>query len=125
VPPPPAPVIADAFVAFRHNLFRRLSPKAPSTRPSSFATALERGEAGAGSARRVSAPHSYGVTALMDRGANLVVMAPGFASDPEKFELTVFSRIAFRLARSLCLYGGVLFARPLAAAAFAGALNVC
>ena len=54
-------------------------------------------------------------------------MAPGFVSDPEKFDLTVFlTRIAFPylgLVSLLAFYSGVLNARGrFAAAAFAPAL---
>ena len=130
--------VADAFfVAFRFpNLFRRLFAEGAfnSAFVPLFAKALE-GE-GEESARRfgeeamsVLLTALLVLTALVEIAMPILmfVMAPGFASDPAKFDLTVvLTRIAFpylTLVSLLALYSGVLNARGrFAAAAFAPAL---
>jgi putative peptidoglycan lipid II flippase len=130
--------VADAFfVAFRFpNLFRRLFAEGAfnSAFVPLFAKALE-GE-GENSARRfgeeslsVLLTALLALTALVEIAMPILmfVMAPGFASDPAKFDLTVvLTRIAFpylTLVSLLALYSGVLNARGrFAAAAFAPAL---
>jgi putative peptidoglycan lipid II flippase len=130
--------IADAFfVAFRFpNLFRRLFAEGAfnSAFVPLFAKALE-GD-GEESARRfgeealaVLLTALLIVTAIAEIAMPILmyVMAPGFAADPEKFDLTVFlTRIAFpylALVSLVAFYSGVLNARGrFAAAAFAPAL---
>ncbi|MCP4385514.1 MAG: murein biosynthesis integral membrane protein MurJ [Hyphomicrobiales bacterium] len=130
--------ISDAFfVAFRiPNLFRRLFAEGafnPAFVPL-FARRLE-GE-GEQSARRFGSESLSAllaalliVTALAEVAMPLLllVFAPGFLDDPEKFDLTVFlTRVAFPylvLVSLLAFYSGVLNARGrFAAAAFAPAL---
>lgn len=130
--------ISDAFfVAFRiPNLFRRLFAEGAfnSAFVPLYARALE-GE-GEEAARRFGAESfSALLTALLvftalaeiAMPAFMLVFAPGFLSDPAKFDLTVFlTRIAFpylALVSLLAFYSGVLNARGrFAAAAFAPAL---
>ena len=131
--------VADAFfVAFRFpNLFRRLFAEGAfnSAFVPLFARALEgEGEArGAevrrGGARRSSSPRcSSSPRSPRSRcRSSCIVLAPGFAADPEKFDLTVFlTRITFPylgLISLVAFYSGVLNARGrFAAAAFAPAL---
>ena len=130
--------VADAFfVAFRFpNLFRRLFAEGAfnSAFVPLFAKSLE-GE-GEGPARRFGEEAlSVLLTALLVFTAIaeiampllMFVMAPGFAADPEKFDLTVLlTRIAFPYLAFISLvafYSGVLNARGrFAAAAFSPAL---
>ncbi len=130
--------VADAFfVAFRFpNLFRRLFAEGAfnSAFIPLFTKALE-GEGEAEARRFGEEALSTLLTALLVVTAIaeiampllMLVMAPGFFSDPEKFDLTVFlTRIAFpylALVSIVALYSGVLNARGrFAAAAFAPAL---
>ncbi|SHF62219.1 putative peptidoglycan lipid II flippase [Kaistia soli DSM 19436] len=133
--------VADAFlVAFRFpNLFRRLF--AEGAFASAFVPLFARTLEGEG----VDAARRFGSEALSALLALLIaitlvavigmvplmyVMAPGFVSDPAKFDLTVMlTRIAFpylTLISLLALYSGVLNARGrfLAAAMAPGLLNV-
>jgi putative peptidoglycan lipid II flippase len=130
--------VADAFfVAFRFpNLFRRLFAEGAFN--SAFVPLYARSLEGEGeSAARRFAEDSLSVllttllifTALTEIAMPILmyVMAPGFVSDPEKFDLTVFlTRIAFpylALVSLLAFFSGVLNARGrFAAAAFAPAL---
>jgi putative peptidoglycan lipid II flippase len=130
--------VADAFfVAFRFpNLFRRLFAEGAfnSAFIPLFAKSLE-GE-GEAAAKRFGEEALSGlltvlliVTAVAEIAMPLLmlIMAPGFLSDPEKFDLTVFlTRIAFpylAMVSLVALYSGVLNARGrFAAAAFAPAL---
>ncbi|WP_421725467.1 murein biosynthesis integral membrane protein MurJ [Bauldia sp.] len=130
--------ISDAFfVAFRiPNLFRRLFAEGAfnSAFVPLFARRLE-GE-GEESARRFGAESLSAlitallvVTAIAEIAMPLLmfVFAPGFYSDPQKYDLTVFlTRVAFpylTLVSLLAFYSGVLNARGrFAAAAFAPAL---
>jgi putative peptidoglycan lipid II flippase len=130
--------VADAFfVAFRFpNLFRRLFAEGAfnSAFVPLYARALE-GE-GEAEARRfgeeslsVLLTTLLVVTAIAEIAMPLLmlVMAPGFVTDPEKFDLTVFlTRIAFPylgLVSLTAFYSGVLNSRGrFAAAAFAPAL---
>jgi len=130
--------VADAFfVAFRFpNLFRRLFAEGAfnSAFVPLYARALEgEGEAEARKfgeeALSVLLTSLLVVTAVAEIAMPLLmfVMAPGFASDPEKFDLTVFlTRIAFPylgLVSLTAFYSGVLNSRGrFAAAAFAPAL---
>lgn len=130
--------IADAFfVAFRFpNLFRRLFAEGAfnSAFVPLYARALE-GEGEAAARKFGEEALSMLLTSLLIFTAIaeitmpilMFVMAPGFVSDPEKFDLTVFlTRIAFPylgLVSLLAFYSGVLNARGrFAAAAFAPAL---
>jgi putative peptidoglycan lipid II flippase len=130
--------IADAFfVAFRFpNLFRRLFAEGAfnSAFVPLYARALE-GE-GEEAARRFGEEALSAlltmlliVTAVAEIAMPILMyaMAPGFVSDPAKFDLTVFlTRIAFPylgLVSLVAFYSGVLNARGhFAAAAFAPAL---
>jgi putative peptidoglycan lipid II flippase len=130
--------VADAFfVAFRFpNLFRRLFAEGAfnSAFVPLFAKALE-GE-GEAEAKRFAEEALSGlftallvVTAIIEIAMPLFmfVLAPGFAADPDKFDLTVaLTRIAFpylALVALVALYSGVLNARGrFAAAAFAPTL---
>lgn len=130
--------VADAFfVAFRFpNLFRRLFAEGAfnSAFVPLFAKSLE-GD-GEAEARRFAEEALSGlltallaVTAVIEIAMPLFmyVLAPGFSSDPAKFELTVvLTRIAFpylTFVSLVALYSGVLNARGrFAAAAFAPAL---
>ncbi|MCB1497523.1 MAG: murein biosynthesis integral membrane protein MurJ [Bauldia sp.] len=130
--------IADAFfVAFRFpNLFRRLFAEGAFN--SAFVPLYARSLEGEGedAARRFGEEALSALltallifTALAEIAMPILmyVMAPGFVSDPEKFDLTVFlTRIAFpylALVSLLAFYSGVLNARGrFAAAAFAPAL---
>ncbi len=130
--------VADAFfVAFRvPNLFRRLFAEGAFNAAfvPLFAKSLEtEGEAEA--QRFGSEALSALLTALLVLSAVIeiamplfmYVLAPGFASEPDKFDLTVFlTRIAFPylvFVSLLAFYSGVLNARDrFAAAAFAPAL---
>lgn len=130
--------VADAFfVAFRFpNLFRRLFAEGAfnSAFVPLYARALEgEGEAEARKfgeeALSVLLTSLLVITAIAEIAMPLLmfVMAPGFASDPEKFDLTVFlTRIAFPylgLVSLTAFYSGVLNSRGrFAAAAFAPAL---
>ena len=130
--------VADAFfVAFRFpNLFRRLFAEGAfnSAFVPLYARALEgEGEAEARKfgeeALSVLLTSLLVVTAIAEIAMPILmyVMAPGFASDPEKFDLTVFlTRIAFPylgLVSLTAFYSGVLNSRGrFAAAAFAPAL---
>jgi putative peptidoglycan lipid II flippase len=130
--------VADAFfVAFRFpNLFRRLFAEGAfnSAFVPLYARTLEgEGEAEARKfgeeALSVLLTSLLVVTAIAEITMPLLmfVMAPGFSSDPEKFELTVFlTRIAFpylALVSLVAFYSGVLNSRGrFAAAAFAPAL---
>lgn len=130
--------VADAFfVAFRFpNLFRRLFAEGAfnSAFVPLYARALE-GEGEAAARRFGEEALSALLTALLIFTALaeiampilMYVMAPGFVSDPEKFDLTVvLTRIAFpylALVSMLAFFSGVLNARGrFAAAAFAPAL---
>ena len=130
--------VADAFfVAFRFpNLFRRLFAEGAfnSAFVPLFAKALE-GDGEAEARRFGEEALSVLLTALLVLTAIaeiampllMFVMAPGFASDPQKFDLAVvLTRIAFpylTFVSLLALYSGVLNARGrFAAAAFAPAL---
>ncbi|HET7714958.1 MAG TPA: murein biosynthesis integral membrane protein MurJ [Bauldia sp.] len=130
--------VADAFfVAFRFpNLFRRLFAEGAFN--SAFVPLYARALEGDGEAEA----RKFGeealsalltallvVTAVAEVAMPLLmfVMAPGFASDPEKFDLTVYlTRIAFPylgLVSIVAFYSGVLNSRGrFAAAAFAPAL---
>jgi len=130
--------VADAFfVAFRFpNLFRRLFAEGAfnSAFVPLFAKALE-GDGEAEARRFGSEALSALLTALLVLTAvieiamplAMFVLAPGFAADPEKFDLTVvLTRIAFpylAFVALVALYSGVLNARGrFAAAAFAPTL---
>ena len=130
--------VADAFfVAFRFpNLFRRLFAEGAfnSAFVPLYARALE-GEGEQAARRFAEDSLSVLLTALLIFTALteiampilMYVMAPGFVSDPDKFDLTVFlTRIAFpylALVSLLAFFSGVLNARGrFAAAAFAPAL---
>jgi putative peptidoglycan lipid II flippase len=130
--------VADAFfVAFRFpNLFRRLFAEGAFNAAfvPLFAKALE-GD-GEAEARRFGSEALSAlltliliVTAIVEIAMPLfmLVMAPGFASDPDKFDLAVLlTRIAFpylAMVSLVAFYSGVLNARGrFAAAAFAPAL---
>jgi putative peptidoglycan lipid II flippase len=130
--------VADAFVvAFRlPNLFRRLFAEGAfnSAFVPMFARTLEgEGEAEArrfgGEALSILLTALLVLTALAEITMPLLmfVLAPGFASDPEKFDLSVLlTRIAFpylTLVSLVALYSGVLNSRgKFAAAAFAPAM---
>ena len=127
--------VADAFfVAFRFpNLFRRLFAEGAfnSAFVPLFAKALEGGDEA--DARRFAEEALSGLltvllalTAIIEIAMPLFmyVLAPGFSSDPAKFDLAVLlTRIAFpylTLVSLVALYSGVLNARGrFAAAAFA------
>lgn len=130
--------VADAFfVAFRFpNLFRRLFAEGAfnSAFVPLFAKALE-GEGDDASRRFGEEALAALLTALLVFVAIaeiampllMLVLAPGFVSDPDKFDLAVFlTRIAFpylALVSLVAFYSGVLNARGrFAAAAFAPAL---
>lgn len=130
--------VADAFfVAFRFpNLFRRLFAEGAfnSAFVPLFAKALE-GEGDAAGRRFGEEALAALLTALLVFVALaeiampllMLVLAPGFVSDPEKFDLAVLlTRIAFpylALVSLVAFYSGVLNARGrFAAAAFAPAL---
>lgn len=130
--------VADAFfVAFRFpNLFRRLFAEGAfnSAFVPLYARSLE-GEGEAAAKRFGEEALSALLTALLIFTAIaeiampilMYVMAPGFISDPQKFDLTIFlTRIAFpylAFVSLLAFFSGVLNARGrFAAAAFAPAL---